>query len=208
MNTITAQITRRIHGKGRGWVFTPKDFLNMGSRTAVDQVLSRLVKQDKIRRLDRGLYDYPKQHATLGLLSPDTDRIVQAMSRQYGDLTFPSGAMAANLLGLSTQVPAKPVYMTNGATRTKNIAGRTIQFKHARVPLIRNLPDSANYLLQALSYINKTSIDNDVIQHCSARLNTQGINSLKDAASQVPGWLADILQKIQSAHHGTVCQKA
>lgn len=205
MSTITDQITRRIHGKGRGWVFTPKDFLDMGSRTAVDQVLSRLVKQDKIRRLDRGLYDYPKQHATLGILSPDTDSIAQAMARQYGDMTFPSGAMAANLLGLSTQVPAKPVYMTNGATRTKKIAGRTIQFKHARVPLIYHLPDNVNYLLQALSYLNKDSIDSDVIQRCSAQLNAQGINSLKDAASQVPGWLADILQKIQMSRHGAIC---
>lgn len=207
MSTITGQITRRIRGKGRGWVFTPKDFLDMGSRAAVDQVLSRLVKQGKIRRLGRGLYDYPKQHATLGILSPDTNRIAQAMARQCGDIAFPSGAMAANLLGLSTQVPAKSVYMTNGATRTKNIAGRTIKFKHARVPLMRHLSDSVNYLLQVLSYLDKDSIDNDIVKRCATRLDTRGINSLKDAASQVPGWMADILQKIQSAHHGTVRQK-
>ncbi len=206
MSTITSQITRRIHAKRRGWVFTPKDFLDMGSRAAVDQVLSRLVKQDKIRRLDRGLYDYPKQHATLGTLSPDADSIAQALATQYGDMAFPSGAMAANLLGLSTQVPAKPTYMTNGISRIKNVAGRTITFKHARVPLMRRLPDSVNYLLQALSYLGRDSIDGDVIQRCAKQLDSRDINSLSQAASQVPGWMADILQKIQSAHHGTVRQ--
>lgn len=204
MNTITNQITRRIHAKRRGWVFTPKDFLDMGSRGTVDQVLSRLVKQDKIRRLDRGLYDFPKQHATLGTLSPNTDRIAQALATQSGDVAFPSGAMAANMFGLSTQVPAKPVYMTNGISRIKNVAGRTITFKHARVPLMRRLPDSVNYLLQALSYLGKDSIDNDVIQRCAARLDSRDVNSFKIAVAQVPGWMADILQKIQSAHHGTI----
>ncbi len=208
MSTITDQITRRIHAKRRGWVFTPKDFLDMGSRAAVDQVLSRLVKQDKIRRLDRGLYDFPKQHATLGTLSPDADSIAQALATQYGDIAFPSGAMAANMLGLSTQVPAKPTYMTNGISRTKNVAGRTITFKHARVPLMRRLPDSVNYLLQALSYLGKDSIDSDVIQRCATRLDSRDVKSLSQAAAQVPGWMADILQKIQSAHHGTIRQAA
>lgn len=208
MSTITEQITRRIHAKRRGWVFTPKDFLDMGSRAAVDQVLSRLVKQDKIRRLDRGLYDFPKQHATLGTLSPDIDSIARALATKYGDLVFPSGAMAANLLGLSTQVPAKPTYMTNGLSRTRNLSGRTITFKHARVPLMRHLPDSVNYLLQALSYLGKDSIDSDVIQRCAMRLDSRDINSLSQAAAQVPGWMADILQKIQSAHHETIRQTA
>lgn len=208
MGTITGQIIRRIHAKRRGWVFTPKDFLDMGSRAAVDQVLSRLVKKDKIRRLDRGLYDFPKQHATLGVLSPNVDSIAQALATQYGDIAFPSGAMAANLLGLSTQVPAKPTYMTNGISRTKNVAGRIIIFKHARVPLMRRFPDRINYLLQALSYLGKDSIDNDVIQRCAKRLDLRDVNSLSQAAPQVPGWLADILQKIQSAHHGTIRQAA
>lgn len=209
MSTITDKIIRRIHAKKRGWVFTPKDFLDIGSRAAVDQVLSRLAnKQGKIRRLDRGLYDYPKQHPLLGTLAADTDSIAQALARQSGDVVFPSGAVAANMFGLSTQVPAKPVYMTNSASRTKNVAGRTITFKHARVPLMRRLPDKINYLLQALAYLGKNSIDSDVIQRCVSRLDDKDINTLSDAASQVPGWMADILRKIQDAYNGNLRQAA
>ncbi len=207
MNTITDKITRRIRAKRRGWVFTPKDFLDMGPRAAVDQVLSRLVKQGKIRRLDFGLYDFPKQHATLGTLSPDTDSIAQALAKKYGDqVAYPSGAMAANLLGLSTQIPAKPTYMINGLSRTKNVAGRIITFKHARVSLMGSLSDIVNHLLQALSYLGKNNIDNDVIQRCAARLDSRDIKSLNRAAAQVPTWMADILKKIQRAYYGTICQ--
>lgn len=65
-----AALVRRIRAKGRGWVFTPKDFLDVGIRATVDQTLSRLARKGAVRRLDRGLYDYPKQHDKLGTLSP------------------------------------------------------------------------------------------------------------------------------------------
>lgn len=65
------KIKRRIIGKGRGAVFTPADFLDLGSRASVDQTLSRLTDQGVIRRLARGIYDYPKTSPRLGRLSPD-----------------------------------------------------------------------------------------------------------------------------------------
>jgi len=93
MKSITDQIISRIKRRKPGWVFTPRDFLDVGSRAAVDQVLSRLVKQGMVRRLDRGIYDYPKQSTLLGTLSPNPDNIARAMAA--GDDVFPSGAMAA-----------------------------------------------------------------------------------------------------------------
>ena len=149
MSSITDQITNRIKRKKPGWVFAPKDFLDVGTRAAVDQVLSRLVKQNMIRRLDRGIYDYPKQSKLLGTLSPTPDNIARAMASD--DLVFPSGAMATNLLGLSTQVPAKASYLTNTTARLRRVAGRTIQLKRARVALMSNIPYHANLVLQALS---------------------------------------------------------
>lgn len=124
MMTISDTILRRIRAKQRGWVFTPKDFLDVGSRAAVDQTLSRLAKSGVIRRLDRGLFDYPKKHPILGMLSPAADKVAQAITSKTGDKAMPSGAMAANMLGLSTQVSAKPVFVTNGKSRSKPLAGR------------------------------------------------------------------------------------
>lgn len=197
MDAISTTIAKRIRAKKRGWIFTPKDFLDVGTRAAVDQVLSRLTKKKVIRRLDRGVYDYPKQHPTLGALSPSADDLAQAVGAKTGDTVFPSGATAANFLGLSTQVPAKPVYLTNGQSRTKKVAGRTIVLKHARVPIMDRISSAANFTLQALSYLGKDSIDDQTVQQCAKRLNDKDMKSLTAAVSQVPGWMADVILKIQ-----------
>lgn len=202
MNAVAQTITRRIRAKGRGWVFTPKDFLDIGKRAAVDQTLSRLVRKGTIRRLDRGVYDYPKQHDKLGTLSPYVGDLAQVIAAKTGDKIFPSGAAAANYLGLSTQVPAQPVYLTNGASRTKTVAGRTITFRHAKVPIMNSVTDQANFVLQALSYLGKSNIDDQIIEQCTARLDARDIKDLSASVARIPGWMADIILKIQQTKHG------
>lgn len=208
MNAIANTITRRIRAKGRGWVFTPKDFLDVGARATVDQTLARLARKGAIRRLDRGLYDYPKQHDKLGTLSPSADDLAQAIAAKTGDRIFPSGAAAANYLGLSTQVPARPVYLTNGTSRTKKVAGRTITLKHARVPIMNRITDQTNFMLQALSYLGQNNIDDTVIQQCADRLDNRDMKDLSASVSRVPGWMADVILRIQQTKHGQLRQPA
>ncbi len=202
MNTITQTITRRIRAKKRGWVFTPKDFLDVGSRAAIDQTLSRLVKQGIIRRLDRGVYDFPKTHPTLGMISPSANDLAQAVAAQTGDIVFPSGAAAANFLGLSTQVPAKPVFMTNGASRTKKIAGRSIRLQHSRVPITTQISDTANFVLQALYYLGKNNIDDAVILKCAHHLDKKDFKKLSTILPRMPSWMTDIVLRMQNLQHG------
>jgi hypothetical protein len=206
MKSITDQIISRIKRRKPGWVFTPRDFLDVGSRAAVDQVLSRLVKQGIVRRLDRGIYDYPKQSTLLGTLSPNPDNIARAMAA--GDDVFPSGAMAANMLGLSTQVPAKPFYLTNATTRIRRVAGQTIQLKRARVALLDNIPDHANLALQALSYLGKHNIDDQIIDRCARVLTHKDMMGLHQAMGRIPGWMADTIHKIEQAQHGQISNTA
>jgi hypothetical protein len=85
MSAVADRIIKRVRGKGRGWAFTPKDFLDLGTRASVDMALTRLVQAGHIRRIGRGLYDYPKLHDRLGALTPDADTIVQAVATQSGD---------------------------------------------------------------------------------------------------------------------------
>lgn len=204
MTSIASKITRRIRAKGRGWVFAPKDFVDFGTRAAVDMTLTRLVQQGVIRRIGRGCYDFPKQSATLGVLSPSSADLAQAAAAKTGDNAFPSGAQAANLLGLSTQVPAKPIYLTNGATRTRAIGGRQVRLKHARVPLIDQAPDKINSTLQALAYLGKDGIDDVVISQCAKLLDDDDIKQLAKAARHTPSWLSDTLYKIQQAKDGQI----
>lgn len=101
-------ILRRVYGKGRGWAFSQNDLADFGSRSALDVALHRLCTQGTIRRVLRGIYDYPRHSALLGEpLSPDIDQVAHALARKFGWRILPNGPSALNLMGLSTQVPAQ-----------------------------------------------------------------------------------------------------
>lgn len=197
MNAISDTIIRRIRGKGRGWVFTPKDFLDVATRASIYRSLSCLACKGTIRRLDRGIYDFPQTHPKIGVLSPDVALLAKAIAARRGDIIFPSGAMSANYLHLSTQVPAKTVYMTSGASKTRIIDGRTIIFRHARVPILDYVSFNVNSVLQALYYFGKSNIDDKIIRQCANVLSEQDVMDLSAAASLVPAWLAEIILKIK-----------
>lgn len=202
MLSVADRILKKVRGKGRGWVFTPKDLLDFGTRASVDMALTRLTQSGDIRRIGRGLYDYPKLHATLGLLTSDTDSLIQAVATQTGEKVFSSGAVAANRLGLSTQVPAKASYVTSGTSRTKTVAGRSIALKRSRAPLLDKASDRANAVLQAIAHIGKGNIDADLIHRCADRLDDRDMKTLFKSRALMSGWMGDIVLKIDAVKHG------
>ncbi len=202
MAAITDKVIKRVRGKGRGWVFTPKDFLDLGTRASVDMALTRLLTAGSIRRIGRGLYDYPMVHDKLGLLSPDVDAIVQALAIQSGYKVVESGAGAANLLGISTQVPAKSSYAISGASRSKKVAGQTITLKRSRAPILDEASLQANAVLQVLGHLGKANVDDKTIQTLASRLNGLDVRALKAARSQMTGWMSDAVLKIELANQG------
>ncbi len=202
MSAMADKIMKRVRGKGRGWAFTPRDFIDFGTRGSVDMALSRLVKSGQIRRVGRGLYDYPKLHDKLGALSPDADSLARAVASKTGDKIGPAGAAAANRLGLSTQVPAKSAYATDGSTRVKHVAGRTLSLKHARAPLLDNASDHANTVLQAIAHVGKDGMDSEIIHQFANRLDDKDMKALIKARTQMTGWMGDIVLKIAEVRHG------
>jgi hypothetical protein len=199
---MTDKIIKRVRGKGRGWVFTPKDFLDLGTRASVDMALTRLLNLGSIRRIGRGLYDYPIMHGKLGLLTPDADTIVQAVAAQSGDKVIASGAQAANRLGISTQVPAKSSYATSGASRSKKVAGRTITLKRSRAPILDDASPQANAVLQVLEHLGKINVDSDIIRSLASRLSARDVKALQKARPQMAGWMSDAVLKIEIASNG------
>ena len=199
---MTDRIMKRVRAKGRGWVFTPRHFVDFGTRGAVDMALSRLAKAGHVRRVGRGLYDYPRQHDKLGTLSPDPDSLAAALATQSGDSLAPSGAAAANTLGISTQVPAKVSYATSGRSRTKRAGGRSLTLRHSRAPVLDDAPDGANAVVQALAYLGKDQIDAAVIARFAQRVDDQDMKALLQARPQMSGWMGDVVLKIDAARYG------
>ena len=162
------KIRRRIAAKGRGAVFTPSDFLDLGSRAAIDQALSRFAERQVIRRLARGIYDYPRISPRFGLLSPDLDAVASAIARKDGRVVQVSPARAANTLGLTSQVPAKAVYLTDGPTRTRRIGSQTLVMRNAAAKNLVGAGTPAGTVFQALRHLGKDGVDDAIVSRIAA----------------------------------------
>ena len=135
-----------------GWCFTPKHFVGIGTAAAIRQVLARLEKDHFIRRLAQGLYDYPREHDKLGLLPPQMDHIAKAISERDSIRIQPTGAYAANLIGLSEQVPGKIVYLTDGPAKKIKIGRQEVIFKKTTIKNMDSAGADIGLLIQALKH--------------------------------------------------------
>jgi hypothetical protein len=159
MQTMRDQIVARIERQGEGKAFSAKDFLDIASRTTIDVTLAELAQDGVIRRVRRGLYDKPRVNPALGgKLSPDIDEAARAIARRQKWKIVPEGAWAANLLGLTTQVPAKIIYLTDGPNNEVPIGRRSIYFKHARPKALAGLDGKIALVVQALRHLGKESV--------------------------------------------------
>ncbi|MFH1593614.1 MAG: DUF6088 family protein [Candidatus Omnitrophota bacterium] len=195
--SIDNKILSRIYGRHRGWVFTPMHFLDLGSRMAVDQTLGRLTKSGTIRRLVRGLYDYPARHPDFGDLPPNYDRIAQALVGRDNLKIQPSGAYAANLLGLTEQVPAKIVFFTDGPNRKVQIGKRKIVLKRTTPKNMATAGRISGLVIQALRYLKQVNIDSTVISKLKRRLSNDDKSTLMNDIRYAPAWIGNIFRKIQ-----------
>jgi RNA-binding protein YhbY len=195
--SIQDKIVDRLRRQGRGKVFTPKDFLDIGSREAVDQALSRLARAETVQRLGRGLYCYPNINERLGIaIPPDVDEIADALARQTGSRIAPSGATAANRLGLSTQVPAKPVYLTDGRSRQVRIGNFVVVVKHVAPKELPVGNRTSATVLQALRHLGKDAVDSHVLSRIRKALSPKQLSRLLQDARYTTDWIADAVRKI------------
>lgn len=196
--SVSDRVMRRVRASGRGSVFTPSDFLTVAARSSVDQALSRLVKGGQLRRLARGLYDFPKVHPKLGALSPAPDDVAQALARETGSQVQIAGARAANALGLSTQVPAQSTYLTDGPSRRVVLGKRVVDLRHASPKHLIAPGSPAGTVVQALRHVGPVRAA-DVAQVAARRLSANDKKTLASTAVQAPAWMRPTLVSIANA---------
>lgn len=191
-----SQILKRVRGHGMGWVFTPSHFNDLGSRDAVASALKRHKLAGHIRQLSHGLYDYPKMDPELGMLEPSIDNIVSVLAGRDVVRLQPSGAYAANLLGLSTQVPMKIIYLTDGLSKIVTIGKRQIILKRTTPRNMAMAGRVSGLVAQALRHLGKGQVDQSMIARLKDRLDVSARAQLVKDTGYVPVWIANVFREI------------
>lgn len=199
MQSIDKTILSRIHGHGRGWVFTPKHFADIADPNVVSAILSRLQKKAAIRRVSHGIYDYPKTHPRLGDLSPSVESIIKALRVKEGIKFQPTGAYAANLLNLSEQVPAKVIFFTNGKSRKIRIGNRTIELKNRSARNMHLAGTTGGLIVEAFRYLGEKHITETHIKRLTKGLPEKEKQRLKKHLRYIPIWMRPFILRIINA---------
>jgi hypothetical protein len=190
-------MVRRIRGRGVGWVFTEGDVAGALERKVVDTILHRLAKKGMIRRVLRGVYEYPKYSKVLGGYVPTSlDGVAQAVARKFGWRIQPDGVTAQGLLGLTTQVPAKVVYLSDGPTRRYKVGKRTLEFRRiALKEAVFKMPES-RMVVQALRAFGQDRVTPDVVDHIRKRIDGKVRKRMLVDARTATGWVYEILREL------------
>jgi hypothetical protein len=196
MHSIEDKIVSRIYGNGRGWAFSQADFADLGSRAATDKALQRLAARGTIRRALRGIYDYPRHSEKLAReLSPDMDQVARALARKFGWRIQATGPAALNLLGLSTQVPGRIAYLSDGPDRMYRVGGQALAFEHTVMKEAGFKYRESALLVQALKALGPDRISADTAGKLRVFLGGLRAKVLRDTRT-ASGWIRDTILRI------------
>jgi hypothetical protein len=197
MELTEKQIIARIRAHGRGFVFTTKLFsVLIDDSASVRTALTRLVQKQSIRRLARGLYDLPDVHHKLGKVMPSIEKVIEAIKASDAIEVQPTGAYAANLLGLSTQIPMIIELYTNGPKKTIGIGKQVIILKPTTPKNMIGAGTKAGLILHALRQIGKDNITVEMIEQIKSQIEEKDIKHIKKQIQFAPMWIAKIMRSL------------
>lgn len=195
MSAMMNAIEQQARTLAEGGVLSPKEFLHLGSRAAVDQSFTRLVKAGKLIRVGRGAYVAPVV-SKFGQRAPAPERVVASLAEKKGEAISPSGAAAANAFGLTTQVPVREVFLTSGRSRRVRLGSREVEVRHAPRWQFVLGTSPAGRAVQALAWLGQ--------QHARAaatklrrQLPREEWQKLLEVRATLPSWMALAISEAQ-----------
>ncbi|HEX2935592.1 MAG TPA: DUF6088 family protein [Bacteroidales bacterium] len=195
MNTIDNHIINKIKKAKGGSLFFMDDFLNLGSAKAVNKALERLVDKDEISRVARGIYARLKTHPVFGKIYPTAEDIAKAIAKRDKARILPTGVLALNALGLSTQIPLNIVYLTDGSARIVKVENRTIKFKKTSPKNLATIGSISTLVIQALKEIGKDKATEKEIEIILKHLQKEEPYRLEHDIKMAPEWIRIIMRK-------------
>lgn len=197
MQPIESKILFKLYDSGRGWAFSQKDFAHFGNHKAIDMALIRLSNKGRIRRVIRGIYDYPKYSKLLEQdLSPDIDQIAHALARKFGWSIQISGNSALNVLGLSTQVPTRYLYYCDNRNRTYKIGNTELKFEKTVLSDIGLKYSESELLVQAIKALGKKTLTEEEKQKIRDYFSPDKHARILKDTQYTTSWVYEIIKSI------------
>jgi hypothetical protein len=196
MNKSTdIQILTKIKKARGGSLFFIEDFLRFGNSKAIGKALERLVEKGDISRVARGIYARLEVDPILGPVKPGTETIAKAIAKRDKARIVPTGTLALNALGLSTQVPVNVVYLTDGAARKIDLGKRRIIFKKVSPKNLAAIGEISSLAIQALKEIGKDNITEEEKQTILKLLQNENKYRLEHDIRLAPEWIREIMRQ-------------
>lgn len=195
MSSLAQHILTNAGQLPEGGVCSPKDFLHLASREAVDQTFTRLVKGNKLLRVGRGLYTLPLQ-GRFGPRPPSPERLIAALTKKTGETVVTHGAAAANRLGLTTQVPVREIFLTSGRSRALRLGSRVLEIKHAPPWQLLFGDSSEGALLRALAWLGPKQAEM-VMPQAYKIIPAKEWQAVAAVRSELPSWLARTVSRLE-----------
>lgn len=195
MRSIDDKVIAKIKKAKKGSLFFTEDFLLFGSAKAVAKALERLVEKNDLTRVARGIYARLETHPVLGILSPSTETIAKAIAKRDKARIVPTGVLALNALGLSTQVPMNVVYLTDGAARKIDLGKRKILFKKTAPKNLAAIGTISSLTIQALKVIGKDNLKDNEKQIILKHLSNEDPYRLEHDIRLAPEWIRVIMRQ-------------
>ncbi|MXX74223.1 MAG: hypothetical protein F4Y77_02310 [Holophagales bacterium] len=194
MEHLSETVLRYAESQPEGTPVLAKGLLHLGSRAAIDQALSRLVRRDALLRVGRGVYVLPVE-SRFGSRAPSVEKTVTALAAARGERIANSGAMAANVLGLTGQVPARRVFLTSGPSRSLTLGRERVELRHAPPWQLALAGRRAGEAIRALVWLGRDRAG-EVTELVRERLSEEERRELGSVSAQMPGWLAVLVNEV------------
>lgn len=196
MSQLAQAVLSSARSLPEGGLLSPKEFLHLGSRAAIDQTLTRLTKEGQLLRVGRGVYALPVQ-GRFGTRPPSIESVVEAIEATSGEVVVATGAAEANALGLTTQVPTREVYLTSGPSRRLHLGSREIELKHGTRWQMLMGKRPAGKVIRALLWLGPEQAPL-ALQTLRSKLEVQEWEAMRSARSVLPSWMARAVSEVAS----------
>ena len=197
MRTTSEAIKAYAESLPEGTTLSAKELLHLGERAAIDQALSRMVKRGELMRVKRGVFVQPIK-TRFGKRAPSVEAVVENLAKSTGERVSVSGASAANMLGLSTQNPARQVYWTSGPSRCLKFGAQDVEMQHVPSWQLRAPDSKAGQAFRALAYFGKAEAGR-ALRRIKPQLTEEERLELLSLRASAPTWMAKELSMLVSA---------